>query len=110
MKNMLKSDFVSIDSAEIDSQKLGHPVPESNLVSELKSGLPQQMQVIGALLFTVMVFSCESTFCPFLPSHLEFFCAELCFPLFFRLDKLFQHPFFTPLVNVTVNLLKKTVS
>jgi len=32
-------------SSEIGDQKLGHPVPESNFVSELKSLLPQQTQL-----------------------------------------------------------------
>jgi hypothetical protein len=32
-------------SSEIGDQKLGHPVPESNFVSELNSTLPQQTQL-----------------------------------------------------------------
>ena len=40
----LESVEVRIFSLAIGAQKLGHPVPESNFVSELKSALSQQMQ------------------------------------------------------------------
>ena len=40
----LTSVLVVIASALAPSQKLGQPVPESNLVAELKSGAPQQTQ------------------------------------------------------------------
>jgi hypothetical protein len=36
--------FVVIASGEMPSQKLGQPVPESNLVVELNNGVPQQTQ------------------------------------------------------------------
>src|ERR1700682_1831066 len=42
MKND-RSDSVLTFSGAIGSKKLGHPVPDSNLVSELNSALPQQM-------------------------------------------------------------------
>ena len=40
--NQLRSLFSATASFETGCQKLGHPVPESNLVSEEKSGWPQQ--------------------------------------------------------------------
>src|SRR5277367_6960883 len=40
----LKSVEVRTFSFAIGAQKLGHPVPESNLVSELNNALSQQMQ------------------------------------------------------------------
>jgi hypothetical protein len=40
----LESVAVAIAAAEVGDQKLGHPVPESNLASDAKSRLPQQTQ------------------------------------------------------------------
>ena len=42
--NMLLSALVSTASLLAGSKKLGQPVPESNLVSELKSSFPQATQ------------------------------------------------------------------
>ena len=39
----LRSCFSATFSLEKGAKKLGHPVPESNLVSDLNSGSPQQM-------------------------------------------------------------------
>jgi hypothetical protein len=43
--NMLLSVCVPMFSLTAGSQKLGHPEPESNWVSEEKSGAPQQTQL-----------------------------------------------------------------
>ena len=40
----LRSSLVVIASGETPSQKLGQPVPESNLVAELNRGASQQTQ------------------------------------------------------------------
>ena len=42
---LFRSSCVSTLSSEAGSQKLGHPVPESNLLEELKSSTPQQTQL-----------------------------------------------------------------
>src|SRR5207249_7369741 len=42
--NMLRSCSVRTFSLEIGAVKLGQPVPESNFVSELNRGVPQQTQ------------------------------------------------------------------
>src|SRR3989344_5916625 len=39
-----KSSFKITFSLDAEESKLGHPVPESNLVSELKSSVPQPAQ------------------------------------------------------------------
>jgi hypothetical protein len=41
MERLLSISVVTLSLA-IGAQKLGHPVPESNLVSELNRSLPQQ--------------------------------------------------------------------
>ena len=43
--NQLRSCFSVTASFEIGCQKLGHPVPDSNFVSERKSSCPQQTQL-----------------------------------------------------------------
>ena len=49
----VRSSLVVIASELTPSQKLGQPVPEANLVSELNNGAPQQTQwyIPVALLF-----------------------------------------------------------
>jgi hypothetical protein len=43
MKRLLSASVFTFSSL-IGDQKLGQPVPDSNFVSELKSGVPQQTQ------------------------------------------------------------------
>jgi len=63
----------------IGAQKLGHPVPESNFVSELKSALSQQMQR-RVLVVQVVVLAGEGALGALLARDFKLQRGQLLFP------------------------------
>src|SRR5438477_9453384 len=76
----LVSVSASTASSLAGAQKLGHPEPEWNLVSERKRGWPQQTQPIGAGRIGVLIFAGERRLSAFLPRHKVLILRELFLP------------------------------
>src|SRR3989344_9295761 len=73
----LVSDFFSTASSETGFQKLGHPVPESNFVSEENSFAPHPAQAYLPLSFVFQYFPVNAVSVPF--SRRIWYCSEVSF-------------------------------
>ena len=77
----------------ITVQKLGHPVRESNLVSELNRSLIAANALVDTRLVTVPVRARERSFGSLLSGDVKLFGGKQPSPFLIRLDNLIRHNF-----------------
>ena len=92
---------VRMFSGAIGAQKLGHPVPDSNFVSELENRVVTANAPVNSLFVVLPILACESGLRSLPSSDLELLGIKRLLPFFVCLYDFFNHNLPFPLAGVS---------